>query len=205
MKKTFLFLMAASVCLFFSIDSFAALHFKITCDDPILSVGEQTTINIHIMDPDAGDDYGVILWQFDMWPDMDGIAKVVSWAVEPWFAYESGYGPESLNLPTSGNVNAFYAMASDLDQVSNIGTGDYTRIASITIEGLTEGQFQYDLGNRTTLGFYGVLRGSMEPQQGYFDTDNSVSEYRVVPEPSTLVMLGVMGLFLVKSRKSGRL
>jgi len=201
MKKTFLFLMVVSVFLTLPSTSFAVLNFKMTCDDPIIGIGEQTTIDIHVWDTDAVADYGIILWQFDMGPSADGIVSADTWAVEPWFIYESGYGPDSLNSPTSGNVNAFYALASEFDQVSNIGVGDYTKIASVTIEGLAEGLITYDLGDLTTLGFYGTVRGSFDQNSGVLDTGNSVLSYQVVPEPASIFLLGGMGLSLLRRRK----
>lgn len=190
--------------------SYAALSFNMTCANPVVAIGEETTIIVSAKDPDAVADYGLVDWQFDMWLDVgdDGILEVVSTGVfdlpgEDVYA-TAFYGPIE-NSPTSGSVDSFGAFQAGVDPLSNLGVGtEYVPIASITVKGIAEGSVAYNFGSLTTPdNFYGRFRDSNSEVLAAFDSGSSVVNFTVVPEPATILILsGFSVVALIRRKRS---
>ncbi len=205
--------LAVLVCILCSVSP-AALNFQMTCDTPTIAVGQETTIIVsaHYYDDvedkelDAG--FGLVEWQFDMWLDAvdDGILEVVSTSVFEESVYTNAFvDPVGTDTPTSGSVDAFGAFQlGSVDPVSNLGVGGYTPIAAITVRGIAEGSVSYNFGSRTTPeNFYGRLRGVSSETVAAFDTLNSVVDYTVVPEPTSMLIFSGLGVMAYLRRKRG--
>ena len=103
-------------------------------------------------------------------------------------------------------------MSKTIPVNSTLGVGGYTKIAEFQIVGVNVGQATYSIADGG-LGFFGILRdyNPVNPGtwgnylDGTFDAGASDRVFSIVPEPATFALLGGLGFFLLRSRKSGRL
>ena len=211
MKKTFLFLMV--VCLFATAttSSYAALYFKMTAEKTALTVGETATIEVFAYSEEAAGLNGLNGWQLSMFVSGGGggggVVEVVPGSITLFAPFSFDSLVYSVNSPSGAITDlSLNSLTPSVD--SDLGVGDYDKIAEFSIQGISAGEVIYAIGD-SGLGFFGSLRDFPIPGNyfdGTFDTAASDTQFTIIPEPATLALLGSGISFLcLRSRKSGRL
>lgn len=212
MKQTILFLTAV---ILFTVSSqvHAALTFKMNADKTTLALGDIASIEIfaYANDPLATGQNGVNSWQISLLVSGSGVVQVVDRSIAVTAPFPNDFLTSGINSP-SGSISDLAMNAKTIPVNSTLGVGGYTKIAEFQIVGVNVGQATYSIADGG-LGFFGILRdyNPVNPGtwgnylDGTFDAGASDRVFSIVPEPATFALLGGLGFFLLRSRKSGRL
>jgi hypothetical protein len=212
MKQTILFLTAV---ILFTVSSqvHAALTFKMNADKTTLALGDIASIEIfaYANDPLATGQNGVNSWQISLLVSGSGVVQVVDGSIAVTAPFPNDFLTSGINSP-SGSISDLAMNAKTIPVNSTLGVGGYTKIAEFQIVGVNVGQATYSIADGG-LGFFGILRdyNPVNPGtwgnylDGTFDAGASDRVFSIVPEPATFALLGGLGFFLLRSRKSGRL
>jgi hypothetical protein len=143
-------------------------------------------------------------WGLSALVDTTGVAEVVADSVvflepSPWSAGDTFAA--SINDPVTGgtgSVEDLQLLTDALPQDSTAGVGGYTPIAQFDIQaiGSINDSVNYTLGGIT---FEGLLKDFTQ-LPGQFVPGESQTTFTIVPEPATLLMLG-LGTMLAYRRK----
>lgn len=185
-QLTFVFCIAVSVFSFST--SRADLIMKITADDTLLAVGDTTTLRVFGWAEEATGTNGLYDWSVSAFVDMAGIVKVNSATVLQPVPVDTGSVIVSKNFGGLGNVDAAAAIQfSAMGSTAGIG---YTELFNFQIEAVTEGDVQYALRNIVgDLFDFSVMYDDRVYFNVEFDEQNSAGAIRVVPEPSSMLLL----------------
>lgn len=196
MKNTIFYLLSLmTVC---SV-SYADFLVKITADDAVLTLGQTTTLRVYGLAEEAVADNGLYDWSISAVVDADGIVQANSAVIlepSPFDAGNSGY---TLNIGVSGNVDASALIAGTATE-SNAGVG-YSELFNFQIEAIGLGAVQYSLSNiLADLYDFSVMYDDYENFNVQDSSDGIANVINVVPEPATLLMLG-LGALMASRRK----
>jgi len=176
------------------------VKFKMVCSDTDLIVGETTTVYVQAWVDSvfgiAGN--GLDTWQMDLSVDISGVigiddeSNISLIAPNPDPAWS---GWTSVNTPATGAITEIAVTQLDLGASSEIGVGGYSDIFSFQIEALAEGTATYSLASN---GVFAFLADSewFENTGGadggiFFDAAGSDNVFTVIPEPCTMLLLGI--------------
>ncbi|HOK66282.1 MAG TPA: PEP-CTERM sorting domain-containing protein [Anaerohalosphaeraceae bacterium] len=206
MKK--LFLRAGLLFAFiFTSSSFGALSFKMTADKTTLTVGQTTKVSLFAYAEEAAGMNGLNSWQLSAFVSGTGMLKVVPGSLNVIKPFAADVLTAGINSP-SGAIRDLSMTSVNAGIDSSLGVGGYQKIAEFTVEALGAGQVVYTLGDGGG-GFGGILRdyNPLNPATwgnmlgGVFNEAESQRVFTIVPEPASLVLLGSMGLMVLKARR----
>jgi hypothetical protein len=178
--------------------SHADLLVKITADDAVLTVGQTTTLRVYGLAEEAVAGNGLYDWGVSAVVDTDGIVQAHSGVFlepSPLDAGNSGY---TANLGASGNMDAS-ALIAGTATGSNAGVG-YSELFNFQIEAIGLGVVQYSLSNILGDLFDFSVMYDDENYNVQDSSDGIANVINVVPEPATLLMLG-LGTLMASRRK----
>ena len=202
-KNIFCIFSLLAVCSF----SHANLILKITADGTELAVGDKTTLHVFGLLEGAASGEGLYDWSVLAGVDNSGIVQASSAVLlqpDPVDSGISGSTPDSL-----GNLDASAAIQNSATG-SDAGVG-YTELFNFEIEGISVGQVQYSLTSifgtvydfssgepldPDNYTFYDDTEGNVQ-----FNAADSVGMIDVVPEPATLLMLGLGSIVAFRRKK----
>lgn len=189
--------------------SFGALSFKMTADKTTLAVGQTAVVSLFAYAEEAAGLNGLNSWQLSAFVSGTGTLKVVpgSLTVVKPFPADVLFG--NINSPM-GTIRDLSLTAFSAGTDSSLGVGGYHKIAEFAVEAVAVGEVVYSLADGGT-GFGGVLRdyNPLNPTTwgnvlgGVFNEADSQRIFRivsVVPEPTSLILLGSMGLMVFRAR-----
>ena len=194
----------AMIIIVSSIPCSANLIVKMTSDNTTLGIGETALVKVWAWadDPCAIGDNGLVLWQMDVDVDIAGILDVTDHQFvnpDPGDIFDSVWDYN----PGTGDFEA-YALKDD-DTTSTIGVGDFTEIYNFEITALAAGTVEYTIGNTLGGSFVGELVDytyfDYDLGTAVFDAANSDNIFTVMPEPATISLFGLMGIFVLRRRK----
>ena len=202
--------------LLFCSSSFGSLaHFYVNVADPVIPIGGETNVEIWVWAEGAQADGGIILWGVDVvLPEADdGIVQLSTnlpnlTFIEPVAGFYSTTGALDTDNPWSGTVKHLSAESSQPISPLGVGLGhlgdvndlsNYTKIAEVKIEGLSVGTAHYSLGLDYAGDFLAALT-DLTWLDGVCESQLGQTSVTVVPEPATLLMLGLAGMCLRKRK-----
>lgn len=202
-KKLFCMLSAVILC---SV-SHADVLFKMEAPTTDLVLGGPAvtvTVSAWADDLEATGTNGLNYWALSALVDTDGVAEVVGSSIIP-LNLTTGFETDSASVNQigtggTGSIDYLNTYPSGSEQPSGVGVGGYTPIAQFDIQAIgSVGQsVTYTLGD--TGGFLGILYDGTTILDGQFDVGASQNVFTIVPEPATLLMLG-LGTMLAYRRK----
>jgi hypothetical protein len=196
-----------------SASSGAALVFKITSDQPQLTVGQTTAMRVWgwANDPLATGTNGLVDWWLSMKVDNGGIIEITKsinlngditiLAPSPLSTLAANWSYSSVNAVKTGQVSSVNALRAP-DNTSTTGIGAYTELFNFNIKALDEGTVTYTLDD-----MFGDLVDKTPFDQGngsaVFNALESSNVLTVVPEPATLILLSGFGIagFMTRRKK----
>jgi hypothetical protein len=172
-------------------------------DTTELVVGQEVlvTVSAWVDDSIAGTDNGLDTWQMDVGVSQSGIVEITNdvnpngdiTLIAPNPAQtDSKWKYSTLNNPNIGAVEEVTVIQDVYGTPSLTGVGGYSEIFSFNIKALAVGTVTYDLYDNG-MGFYAILVDDTEFENAgvSFDTDGSDNVFTVVPEPCTMLLLGL--------------
>ena len=193
-KSLFCILSVVFVC---SVSHAGIFKVKVEADDTTLAIGGTTTVTVWgwVDDALATGTNGLALWNVDVNSGSDGVIEVTGAVgdIEVLGPLPRTNDPAafSINAGISGSIGYLNALIDEGEvggDVSIAGVGGYTELASFVIEALAEGQTAYTLaGIAGELMDFTVFQGA----DAIDDSDGIANVITVVPEPATLILLGL--------------
>jgi hypothetical protein len=200
------------VCL--SVSSNAALVFKITSDQTLLTIGQTTTMHVWgwADDSAATGTNGLVDWELSLIVNNGGVVEITKdgnvkgditiLAPSPFSTITPNWNQASVNATRTGQVSGVNALRNP-DDVSSTGIGDYSELFRFNIKAVGEGMVTYGMSNM--LGDLVDFETAFDSGDGsaVFNAAESSNILTVVPEPTTLVILSGFGIagFLSRRKK----
>jgi hypothetical protein len=206
MKK--LFLRASALYLCISASSFAALSFKMTAEKTTLAVGETTVISLFAYAEEADGQNGLNSWQLSAFVSGTGQLKVAEGSLYVVRPFAADVLTAGINTPP-GAIRDLSMTALQARVNSSLGVGGYQKIAEFMVEAVKAGSVVYALGDGGA-GFGGILRDydPVNPAtwanmlEGVFNEAESQRVFTIVPEPTSLVVFGLLGGVVLRTRRN---
>ena len=211
-KSKMLFCMMVVVCVCTS--SNAALIFKITSDQTVLTVNQTTTIRVWgwADDPAATGTNGLVDWDLSMIVDNSGIVEITKdgnvngditiLAPSPFSTLVPNWNYSSVNTGKTGQVSGVNALRNP-DDSSTTGIGTYSELFRFNIKAIGEGNVVYGMTNM--IGDLADFETAFDSSNGtaVFNSSESSNVLTVVPEPATLTLLSGFGIlgFLTRRKR----
>jgi hypothetical protein len=211
-KRIYLLLTVSVISFLFSTSVYANVVFKLTVAQSELLLNEATTISVwaNVEEQSSGLN-GINTWQCDLVTGLSqgGIVQVTDVSIIAPSPRDTGVDPySSINTPQVGDVIGLGASPASPGSDSALGVGQFSHLADITVMAQNTGIVEYSITSASSTGFYAWLKDYYrngpsgneydstfaQPYKAVFQSGNNA--ITVVPEPATILLLGVSSLLL---------
>jgi hypothetical protein len=211
-KRIYLLLTVSVILLLFSTSVYANVIFKLTVSKSELLLNKTATVGVwaQVEEQSSGLN-GINTWQCDLVTGLNqgGIVQVTDVNIIAPSPRDTGVPVySSINTPHVGDVIGLGASPASPGSDSALGVGLFSHLADITVMAQNAGTVEYSITSASSTGFYAWLRDYYligpsgneydstfaQPYKAVFQSGNNA--ITVVPEPATLLLLGVSSLLL---------
>ncbi len=213
-KKKIYLLFVSVILLLFSTSVYANAIFKLTVSKSELSLNESETATVGVwaqVEEQSSGLNGINTWQCDLVTGLNqgGIVQVTDVSIIAPSPRDTGVPVySSINTPQVGDVIGLGASPAIPGIDSALGVGLFSHLADITVMAQNLGTVEYSITSASSTGFYAWLRDYYlvgpsgneydstfaQPYKAVFQSGNNA--ITVIPEPATILLLGVSSLLL---------
>ena len=179
--------------------SHADLIMSIVADDTALAVGESTTLHVWGIADEAVVDNGLYDWSVSAVVDATGVVQVTSASALQPIPIDPGSVIISQNVGGLGNVDASAAIQFAATE-SNAGVA-LTELFNFDVEAVAVGDVQYSLTNIIGDLFDFTVNYDAGSENVQFSGPGPFISVVAVPEPATLILLGLGSLVACRRKK----